>query len=78
MILVCDNNAMVLFMTLITTILLSFIVVLAAIGAMAIGALVGHSQIRGSCGGIGGGSCEICENDRVPPATPVQAEQEKL
>lgn len=61
-----------------TTILLSFCIVLGAFGAMAIGVMLGRARIRGSCGGIGNGDCEICGSDRKKPALPVQPEQEKL
>lgn len=47
-------------MTLITTLILSFLIVLLAIGAMAIGVFCGREKIRGSCGGISGGACELC------------------
>ena len=50
-------------MTFITTLLLSFLVVLSAIAAMAIGVLLGRRKIRGSCGGISGSACELCGND---------------
>lgn len=50
-------------MTLITTLLLSFLIVLGAIGAMALGVLLGRGEIRGSCGGIAGNGCKICGKD---------------
>jgi hypothetical protein len=69
MILPHEYDAIDLIMTLITTLLLSFLMVLAAIGAMAIGVLVGHKKIRGSCGGIGSGACELCGNDSCAEET---------
>ncbi|HNP64774.1 MAG TPA: hypothetical protein PKH39_12630 [Woeseiaceae bacterium] len=47
-------------MTIATTILLSFVVILAVVGAMGIGVLAGRQPIKGSCGGLGGGPCELC------------------
>jgi len=63
-------------MTLISTLLLTFLIVLAAFGAMAIGVLLGHRKIRGSCGGIGSGACELCSIDRQATDPPVTQEQE--
>jgi hypothetical protein len=48
---------------LLSTILLSFLVVLATIAAMAIGVLLGGRKISGSCGGIASGGCELCRGD---------------
>ena len=45
------------------TLLLSFGVILVAIGAMALGTLVDGRRIRGSCGGVGSGGCELCGRD---------------
>jgi hypothetical protein len=47
-------------MTLLTTILLSFVVLLAVIGAMSVGIIAGRKPISGSCGGLNGGGCEFC------------------
>ncbi len=47
-------------MTLLATILLSFAVLLAVIGAMSVGVIAGRKPIRGSCGGLNGGGCEFC------------------
>ena len=63
-------------MTLISTLLLSFLIVLAAFGAMAIGVLLGHRKIRGSCGGVGSGACELCSDDHRVADPPVTQEQE--
>lgn len=46
--------------------LIAFVVMLAAVFAMAAGALLGRRPIQGSCGGIGRlglGECEICGGD---------------
>ncbi len=44
-----------------TQYLLGFVVMFIAILGMAIGALMGRSPIRGSCGGLGGGGgCSAC------------------
>ncbi|MDJ0701163.1 MAG: hypothetical protein QNJ07_15045 [Woeseiaceae bacterium] len=42
------------------TILLTFAVMLAVIGGMAIGVMNGRAPISGSCGGLNGGKCELC------------------
>jgi hypothetical protein len=63
MILAHDYDAIESPMTMITTLLLSFLIVLSAIGVMAIGVLVGRKRLRGSCGGISNGACELCGND---------------
>ena len=47
-------------MTIVSTLLVSFAVILAVIGAMAIGVLNGRKPISGSCGGLNGGGCELC------------------
>ena len=44
----------------ITTLLLSFIVVLLVITGMSIGVMNGRKAISGSCGGLNGGGCELC------------------
>lgn len=44
----------------ITTVLLTFLVILLVIAAMSIGVLNGRRAISGSCGGIAGGNCELC------------------
>ena len=43
-----------------TTLLLSFIIVLLVIAGMSIGVLNGRKAISGSCGGLNGGGCELC------------------
>lgn len=47
-------------MTLLPTLLVTFAVLLAVIGAMAIGVINGRKPISGSCGGLNGGGCELC------------------
>lgn len=47
-------------MTLLTTLLITFVVLLAAIGAMSIGVIHGRKPISGSCGGLNNGGCELC------------------
>ena len=44
----------------ITTLVLSFIVVVAVIAGMSIGVMNGRRAISGSCGGLNGGGCELC------------------
>jgi len=46
--------------TIVITLFLSFAVLLAIIAAMAIGVLSGRPSIRGSCGGLNTGGCELC------------------
>ena len=47
-------------MSALTTLMLSFLVIVLAILAMGIGVLAGREPIRGSCGGLNGGPCELC------------------
>lgn len=47
-------------MTLLSTILVTFAILLTFIAAMAIGVMNGRKPISGSCGGLNGGSCEFC------------------
>jgi hypothetical protein len=47
-------------MTLITTLFITFAVMLSVIAAMAIGVMNGRRPISGSCGGLNGGGCELC------------------
>lgn len=44
----------------VSTLLLSFIVVLLVIAGMSIGVMNGRKAISGSCGGLSGGGCELC------------------
>lgn len=50
-------------MSVFVTILLTFAVMLAVIGAMAIGVMNGRAPIAGSCGGLNGGKCELCSGN---------------
>ena len=43
-----------------STLIASFVALLLAVAAMAVGVLFGRSPIRGSCGGIAGGGCVAC------------------
>ncbi len=47
-------------MTLLSTLLITFAVLLAMIAGMAIGVMNGRKPISGSCGGLNGGRCELC------------------
>lgn len=47
-------------MTLLPTLLITFAVLLAVIGAMSIGVIYGRRPISGSCGGLNNGRCELC------------------
>ena len=42
------------------TALLSFAVIVLVIAAMSVGVIAGRSPIKGSCGGVAGGRCELC------------------
>jgi hypothetical protein len=50
-----------------TEFLLSFVILLLVVAAMAIGVIRGRAPISGSCGGLNnagvGGACEICGGD---------------
>jgi len=48
---------------LITTLLLSFLVILLVITGMSIGVMNGRRAISGSCGGLNGGGCELCSGN---------------
>lgn len=48
---------------LITTLILSFIVILLVITGMSIGVMNGRRAISGSCGGVGSGGCELCSGN---------------
>jgi len=48
---------------LLTTLLLSFIVILLVITGMSVGVLNGRRAISGSCGGVGSGGCELCSGN---------------
>jgi len=50
-------------MTIMTTMFVTFAVMLAVIGAMAIGVINGRKPISGSCGGLNGGGCELCSGN---------------
>jgi len=47
-------------MTIVMTMLLSFVVIAAVIAAMGVGVMNGRKPIKGSCGGLNGGGCELC------------------
>ena len=44
----------------VTTLALSFVVILLVIAGMSIGVMNGRKAISGSCGGVAGGGCELC------------------
>ena len=46
--------------TILTTLLLSFTVILLVILGMSVGVMNGRRAISGSCGGLNGGGCELC------------------
>lgn len=43
-----------------TTLMLSFVVILLVISGMSLGVMNGRKPISGSCGGVAGGGCELC------------------
>lgn len=45
------------------TLLLSFVVILTVVVAMGVGVIAGRKPIKGSCGGLGNGGCELCGGD---------------
>jgi hypothetical protein len=47
-------------MSVLTTLILSFVIVFVAVTAMAIGVMAGRPPIKGSCGGLSGSACELC------------------
>ena len=46
-----------------TTLLLSFLVILLVITGMSIGVMNGRRAISGSCGGLNSGGCELCSGN---------------
>lgn len=46
--------------TIVTTLILSFLVILLVITGMSVGVMNGRRAISGSCGGLNGGGCELC------------------
>ena len=46
-----------------TTLLLSFVVILLVISGMSIGVMNGRKAISGSCGGLSAGGCELCSGN---------------
>jgi hypothetical protein len=47
-------------MTFIVTVGFAFLLILLVICGMAVGVMNGRKPISGSCGGLSGGSCELC------------------
>ena len=47
-------------MSILATLILSFVVVMVAVTAMAVGVMAGRAPLTGSGGGLNGGSCELC------------------
>ncbi len=46
-----------------STMLLSFVVILLVIAGMSIGVMNGRRAISGSCGGLNAGGCELCSGN---------------
>ena len=47
-------------MSILASLILSFVVVMVSVTALAVGVMAGRAPIKGSCGGLNGGSCELC------------------
>lgn len=47
----------------ISTLVLSFVVLLLVIAGMSIGVMNGRRAISGSCGGLNSGGCELCSGN---------------
>ena len=47
-------------MSVLITLLMSFVIIALAVTGMAIGVMAGRSPIKGSCGGLNAGGCELC------------------
>ena len=50
-------------MSILITLLMSIVIVALAVTGMAIGVIAGRSPIKGSCGGLNGGGCELCSGN---------------
>jgi len=50
-------------MSILITLLMSFVIIALAVTGMAIGVIAGGKPIKGSCGGLNGGGCELCSGD---------------
>lgn len=46
-----------------TTVLLTIGILGVAMLGIGIGLFFGRAEIKGSCGGVGGGACSVCGND---------------
>jgi len=46
--------------SIVATVIVSFVIILLAAAGMAIGVMAGRQPIKGSCGGLNGGRCELC------------------
>ena len=57
-------------MTMLITLLLSFLIIAAAIAAMSVGVIAGRTPIKGSCGGVSGAGCELCSGECRKTAEP--------
>ena len=47
-------------MSVMITLLFSFVIIACAVAAMSIGVIGGQAPIKGSCGGLNGQGCELC------------------
>ena len=56
--------------TILTTLLLSFIVILLVIAGMSVGVMNGRRAISGSCGGISNGRCALCGGECKKESNP--------
>lgn len=50
-------------MMFLVTVLFSFVVIAAVIALMGVGVMAGRKPIKGSCGGLNSGACELCSGE---------------
>ena len=50
-------------MNLLGTLALSFLLIVLVVAAMSIGVVAGRQPIKGSCGGLNNGGCELCSGN---------------
>ncbi|MGB5344917.1 MAG: hypothetical protein WBN23_02005 [Woeseia sp.] len=50
-------------MNVLITLILAFLITGAVMAVMSIGVIAGRAPIKGSCGGLNGGGCELCSGN---------------
>lgn len=63
-------------MSLFTTLVFSFFIIVLAITAMSVGVMAGRRPIKGSCGGLNSGGCELCSGSCRKKTGQEQVERE--